>query len=161
MAVWDKGSGGMGAFYRSAHELVAVFCKGKSPATNNIQLGRHGRDRSNIWRYPGANKPGTSAASALVDHPSPKNIGMIEDAILDVTKRGDIVLDPFLGSGTTIVAAESTGRICCGLELDPKYLDVCIRRWEQLAGEDAIHEETGLVFSELAELRRKPTELAA
>lgn len=149
LAVWDKGAGAMGGFYRSTHELIPIFCKGSSPAINNIQLGRHGRDRCNIFRYPGANKPGTSAADALELHATPKNVDLIADAILDVTHRGDVVLDPFLGSGTTIIAAEKTGRIACGLELDPKFVDVCVRRWEQLTGLEAIHELSGLTFAEL------------
>ncbi|MDP9412851.1 MAG: hypothetical protein M3Q08_01910 [Pseudomonadota bacterium] len=103
----------------------------------------------------------SSAAAALGDHPSPKNVQLIEDAITDVTNRGDIVLDPFLGSGTAIIAAENTGRNCYGLELDPKYLEVCINRWQQLTGEEAIHDETGLPFSELAALRRKGSEAGA
>lgn len=156
LAVWDKGSGAMGAFLRSAHELVPIFCKGDKLAINNVQLGRHGRDRSNIWRYPGANRPGSSAAAALSDHPSPKNLEMIEDAILDVTNRDDVVLDPFLGSGTLIMAAEKTGRIGCGLELDPKYLDVAVRRWEHFTGGEAIHEALGITFNELAALRAEP-----
>ncbi len=153
LAVWDKGCGAMGSYLRSTHELIPIFCKGEKLAINNVQLGRHGRDRQNLWRYPGANRPGSSAAEALADHPSPKNVQMVEDAILDVTHRGDIVLDPFMGSGTTVIAAENTGRIACGFELDPKYLDVIVRRWERLTGGEAIHEESGLTFEQLAELR--------
>jgi DNA modification methylase len=151
-AVWDKGAGGMGAFYRSAHELIPIFCKGKAP-NNNVELGRHGRDRSNVWRYPGANKLGSTAAAALADHPTPKNVELVEDALLDVTRRGDAVLDPFLGSGTTLIAAENTGRVCRGLELNPGYVDVCIRRWQDRTGKQAIHVATGLRFSELAAQR--------
>lgn len=153
IAVWDKGSGGMGGLYRNAHEFVAVFCNGKTPVTNNVQLGRHGRDRCNIWRYPGANRPGSSSAKALADHPTPKPVPLVEDALLDVTNRGDIALDPFLGSGTTLIAAENTGRICCGIELDPKYVERAIRRWERATGELAIHLETGLTLDELAQRR--------
>ncbi|SMQ69918.1 DNA modification methylase [Altererythrobacter xiamenensis] len=153
IAVWDKGSGGMGGLYRNAHEFVAVFCNGKTAATNNIALGRYGRDRCNIWRYPGANRPGSSSAKALADHPTPKPLPLVEDALLDVTNRGDIVLDPFMGSGSTILAAENTGRICYGIELDPKYVDRAIRRWERETGEPAIHIETGLTFDELAQRR--------
>jgi DNA modification methylase len=153
LAVWDKGSGAMGAYLRSTHELIPIFCRGDKLSINNVQLGKHGRDRQNIWRYPGANRPGSSAADALGDHPSPKNVQMIEDAILDVTNRGDTVLDPFLGSGTTIIAAENTGRAACGLELDPNYLDVIVRRWERLTGLEALHEETGLTFAALSKTR--------
>lgn len=151
--VWYKGSGSMGAFYRSAHEMVGVFCKGASPAINNIQLGKHGRDRTNVWVYPGANKPGSSAAAALKHHPSPKNVEMCVDAILDVTHSGHIVLDPFLGSGTTVIAAEKSGRCGYGIELDPGYVDVAVSRWEALTGEHAIHAETGRSFAEIAKER--------
>jgi DNA modification methylase len=143
----------MGGLYRNAHELVAVLCNGKAPVTNNIQLGRLGRDRCNIWRYPGANRPGSSSAKALADHPTPKPVPLVEDALLDVTKRGDIVLDPFLGSASTMLACEKTGRTCRGIELDPKYVDRAIRRWERETGEQAIHIQTGLTFDELAECR--------
>ena len=118
--VWDKGSGGMGSPYRSTYELIAVFCTGKSPAINNIELGKHGRDRGNVWHFAGANKPGSSAAKALHDHPTPKPVELVVNAILDFTKPGDIVLDPFMGSGTTIVACLESQRIARGIELDPK-----------------------------------------
>ncbi len=139
----------MGTLYRSAHEMIPVFCKGKTPKTNNIQLGKHGRDRTNVWSYPGANRPESSAAKALEHHPTPKPVEMVEDALMDVTNRGDLVLDPFLGSGTTLLAAERCGREARGVELDPNYVDVCVRRWQQLTGDEAIHEETGLTFAEL------------
>jgi DNA modification methylase len=148
----------MGSLYRSAHELNVVFCNGKSPATNNVELGRHGRDRTNVWSYPGANSPGTSAAKALADHPTPKNVAMIEDAILDVTKRGGIILDPFLGSGTTMIAAERTHRICCGIELDPKYVDRAIRRWQDMTGQPAIHISSAMTFDDLNDARASEKE---
>lgn len=151
--VWNKGSGGMGGLYRSGHELIPLFCKGQTPKTNNVELGRHGRDRSNVFTYPGANTPGSSAAKANKHHPTPKPVEMVEDALLDVTNRGDIVLDPFLGSGTTLLAAEQAGRLAAGIELDPAYVDVCIRRWEELTGEDAVYEASGRTFRELAEIR--------
>lgn len=152
-AVWYKGSGGMGSFLRSAYELCGVFCKGDKPRLNNVELGRHGRDRTNVWVYPGANKPGTSSAKALKDHPTPKNLDMCADALLDVTVRGDIVLDPFLGSGTTLIAAERTRRVCYGIELDPAYVDVCVRRWQVMTGKEAILEATGQAFDEVAVAR--------
>ena len=154
MCVWNKGSGGMGSLYRSAYELLPVFCKGDTPAINNVQLGKHGRDRSNVHSYPGANQRGSSASRALADHPTPKNVEHIVDLLLDVSHRGDAVLDPFLGSGTTIIAAEQTGRIGFGIELDPKYVDVAVRRWEQLTGRDAVHGASGLTLDELAAHRR-------
>lgn len=153
MPVWYKGSGGMGAFLRSAHELVCQFCKGPIPKINNVELGKHGRDRTNVWVYPGANRPGSSAADALHSHPTPKNVEMCIDAILDVSNKGNVVLDPFLGSGTTLVAAEKSGRACRGIELDPGYADVSVRRWEHLTGCEAVHAETGLTFSEMAAQR--------
>ena len=149
MAVWNKGSGGMGGLYRSAHEIVAVFCTAKSPAVNNVALGVHGRDRTNVWTYAGANRSGSSAGKALADHPTPKPVELVVDALLDVTHPGDIVLDPFIGSGTTIIAGEQSGRRVCGIELDPKYVDRTIRRWEELTGENATHIESGLTFAEL------------
>lgn len=149
-AVWYKGSGGMGGFLRSAHEFCGVFCKGDKPRLNNVALGKHGRDRTNVWVYPGANRPGTSSEEVLKDHPTPKNLEMCADAIRDVTARGDIVLDPFLGSGTALIAAEQTHRSCFGIELDPSYVDVCIRRWQQLTGKDAVLAATGQTFNEMA-----------
>ena len=150
MPVWYKGSGGMGAYLRSAHELVCQFCKGAIPKINNVELGKHGRDRTNVWVYPGANKPGSSAAAALDSHPTPKNVEMCVDAILDLSNKGDVILDPFLGSGTTLIAAEKSGRQCRGIELDPGYADVSIRRWEGLTGHEAVHAETGLTFTAMA-----------
>ncbi len=149
-AVWYKGSGGMGGFLRSAHELCGVFCKGDKPRLNNVALGKYGRDRTNVWVYPGANRPASSSGQVLKDHPTPKNLEMCADAILDVTARGDIVLDPFLGSGTTLIAAEQTSRQCHGIELNPSYVDVCIRRWQELTGKDAVLEATGQTYNEVA-----------
>ena len=153
VAIWNKGSGGMGSLYRSAYENVAVFCNGKSPATNNVELGVHGRDRQNVWTYPGANKKGSSAASALADHPTPKPVELVVDALLDVTERDALVLDPFIGSGTLFLACEESGRRGAGIELDPKYVDSSIRRWERFTGKEAVHVDTGLTFSQLAESR--------
>lgn len=156
VCAWDKGAGGMtGSIYRSRHELVAVFVNGKTPATNNVALGAYGRDRANVWAYPGANRKGSSAAEALADHPTPKPVELVEDALLDVTKPGDVVLDPFAGGGVTIIAAERCDRIACAIELDPKYVDRSIRRWERLTGKDAIHVETGVTFAELARSRNE------
>lgn len=135
--VWDKGNGGMGALYRSRHEFVGVFCNTPSPAINNVQLGKFGRNRSNVWQYPGANSPGSSANEALHLHATPKPVELVEDAILDVSQQGAHVLDPFIGSGTTILAAERTKRIAFGIELDPKFVDVAIARWENMTGAKA------------------------
>ena len=152
-AVWNKGSGGMGGLYRSAHELIPVFCKGSTPSVNNVALGKHGRDRSSVWSYPGANKPGSSSAQALQYHPTGKPIELVADALLDVTRKGDLVLDPFLGSGTTMLAAERTGRQCRALELDPRYVDASLRRWELMTGSHAIHAESGLNYEQLGKQR--------
>lgn len=152
-AVWNKGSGAMGNPWRSAHEFIVIFRKGKKLAVNNIELGRHGRDRTNVWSYPGANRKGSSAGKALADHPTPKPVEMVRDALLDVSNRGDVVLDLFMGSGTTIIAAEQCGRVAHGIELDPAYVDVAVIRWEELTGRRAIHANTGLSLSDLAGTR--------
>jgi DNA modification methylase len=153
LVVWYKESGGMGALYRSAHELIAVFCHGEKPRVNAVELGRHGRDRTNVWAVPGANRRGSSANEMLSVHATPKPVELCSDAILDVTRRGDLVLDAFLGSGTTLIAAEKTGRVCRGIEIDPGFVDVCIRRWERLTGREAVLIQTGQTFAELAALR--------
>ncbi|WP_219894313.1 DNA modification methylase [Aquisediminimonas profunda] len=161
LAVWCKGSGGMGGLYRSAYELIAVFCNGKAPATNNVELGRHGRDRTNAWTYAGANRRGSSASTMLGNHPTPKPVELVADALLDVTRRGDIVLDPFMGSGTTIIAAEKTGRIAVGIELDPKYVDLAVRRWQDATGLVAELAETRQSFGDVAKARLLETECAS
>jgi DNA modification methylase len=148
ICVWAKTNGGMGALYRSRHELVMVYRKGKEAHRNNVQLGRYGRNRTNIWEYPGANSfiRGSEEADLLAQHPTPKPVALIADAILDVTARRDLVLDCFLGSGTAVLAAERTGRRCRGIELDPLYVDLTIRRWQRLTGEAAVHEASGETF---------------
>lgn len=151
--VWNKGSGGMGSPYRSAHEFVVVFAKGKSLTVNNIELGKHGRDRTNVWTYPGANRRGSSAGKVLADHPTPKPVELVRDALLDLSKRGAIVLDPFMGSGTTIMAADQCGRFARGIELDPRYVDVAARRWQTATGQTAILAGTGLSFAQVAAQR--------
>jgi len=153
LVVWYKQNGGMGALYRSAHELLPVFCKGETPRLNRVELGRHGRDRCNVWSAPGANRRGSSANQMLEHHATPKNLSICEDAILDVTDRGEIVLDAFLGSGTTLIAAENTGRHCRGIELEPRFVDVSIRRWERLTGLQATLVSTGQTFAEVEALR--------
>ena len=151
--IWDKGVGGMGALYRSAHELISVFCTAKSPAVNNVQLGKHGRDRTNVQHYPGANQPGSSAGSALALHATPKPVELIADLMLDVSEPGNIILGPFLGSGTALIAAETTGRVVYGIELDPKFVDVTVRRWEEWTGQRATLADDGRTFSEVAAAR--------
>jgi DNA modification methylase len=155
ICVWDKQRGGMGSLYRSQHELIAVFKNGTATHTNNIDLGRHGRNRTNVWRYPPA-KPGGEADLNL--HPTAKPISMIADAIMDCSHRGDIILDPFGGSGTTLLAAERTGRCGYLIELDPLYVDLIIRRWQQMTGRPAVHIETGKTFDEMTHTRSSETQ---
>ena len=156
LVVWYKQSGAMGAFYRSAHELIAVLCKGDKPRTNNIGLGKNGRDRCNVWSMPGANRPGSSAHEMLGEHATPKPVELCVDAILDVTLPDEAVLDPFLGSGTTLIAAEKTGRHCYGIELEPGFVDVTILRWQRLTGKQAVLAGTDQTFDALAQSRRAP-----
>lgn len=151
ICVWTKTNPGMGSFYRSQHELVFVFKKGDGPFRNNVQLGAKGRSRSNVWSYRGMNVPGNDRDDLLATHPTVKPVRLVADAILDVTKRGDIVLDPFLGSGTTLIAAEDMGRRCVGIEIDPLYVDASIRRWQAHTGYAAVHCETGEAFDDRAE----------
>jgi DNA modification methylase len=153
LCVWVKGNGGMGALYRSEHELVFVFKHGRSGHRNNVQLGQFGRNRSNVWRYPGANSFArcSEEGNLLALHPTVKPVAMVADAILDCSARGEIVLDGFLGSGTTVIAAERTGRRCYGLELDPAYVDTVVRRWQALTGGSARHAVSGRSFDDLAD----------
>jgi DNA modification methylase len=158
LIVWAKTNAGMGSLYRSQHELLPLFKKGKASHINNVELGKNGRWRSNLWTYPGANCKGSEARQGLQHHPTVKPVAMLEDALLDITERGDIVLDPFLGSGQTLLAAEKTGRRCRGLELDPLYVDVTLRRYEAVTGRPAVLESTGETFAELAERRQRDAE---
>jgi DNA modification methylase len=153
LVVWAKDNAGMGSFYRSAHELVLVFKNGTAPHINNFMLGETGRHRTNVWSYPGANKGRRGREDHLAMHPTVKPVALVADAIMDCSKRGGLVLDPFGGSGTTIIAAERVGRRACLLELDPLYVDTTVRRWEKLFGVPARHEETGLTFAEMANRR--------
>jgi len=151
LCVWIKDSAGMGSFYRSQHELVVVFKNGRTPHRNNVELGRHGRNRSNVWHYPSLNNFGRAGEEGNLAalHPTVKPVALIADAILDCSARGDLVLDPFLGSGSTLLAAERVGRTCRGIELDPLYVDAAIRRWQHFTGGSAIHASTGNRFDNL------------
>lgn len=153
LCVWNKNNGGMGSLYRSKHELVLIVRKGTAPHTNNVQLGRHGRYRTNVWDYAGVNTFSATRMADLADHPTVKPVALVADAIRDVTKPGEIVLDGFMGSGTTILAAERTKRIGYGIEIEPAYVDVAIRRWEKLTGRQAVFAETGETFAELTAAR--------
>jgi DNA modification methylase len=152
LCVWVKDNGGMGSLYRSQHELVFVFKHGRSGHRNNVQLGQFGRNRSNVWHYPGANSFARSSeeGNLLALHPTVKPVAMVADAILDCSARGEIVFDAFLGSGTTLIAAERTGRRCYGLELDPGYVDTIVRRWQKLSGGSALHGISSHSFDDLA-----------
>lgn len=151
LCVWTKNCGGMGSLYRSQHELIFVYKNGGGEAhVNNVQLGRFGRNRTNVWAYDGANSFSRKSeeGNLLACHPTVKPVALVADAILDASERGSIVLDAFLGSGTTIIAAEKTGRFGHGIELDPKYVDTSIRRWQRLTGGKAIHGSTGETFEQ-------------
>lgn len=147
LCVWNKTNGGMGSLYRSKHELVAIFRKPGAPHVNNVELGKHGRNRTNVWDYAGVNSFGASREKDLVDHPTVKPTALVADAILDVTHRGDVVLDLFGGSGATLLAAEKTGRTARLVEIDPAYVDVTIRRWQEATGEEATLVATGETFA--------------
>lgn len=149
LCVWAKSNGGMGSLYRSQHELFFVFKSGTAAHINNVELGKHGRYRTNVWSYAGANAFGASRDDDLAMHPTVKPVALAADAILDCSKRKAIVLDAFAGSGTTLVAAHKTGRRGYGIELDPLYCDVIIRRLSKAAGLAAIHAETGRSFAEM------------
>ena len=152
LCIWTKANSGMGSFYRSQHELVFVFKHGRCGHRNNVQLGRFGRNRSNVWTYPGANSFARHGekGNLLALHPTVKPVAMVADAILDCTARGDIVLDAFVGSGTTIIAAERTDRRCRAIELDPGHTDTAVRRWQALTGDEARHAANGRSFDDLA-----------
>jgi DNA modification methylase len=155
--VWVKSNAGMGSLYRTQHEFIGVHKNGKAPHRNNVQLGRYGRNRSNVWQYAGANSfdGRTDEGNVLEMHPTVKPIAMVVDAILDCSARGDIVLDPFSGVGTTLLAAERTGRRCYGIEIEPAYVDHAIRRWQRHCGDDARHGVSGKTFNELIREREE------
>ena len=152
LCVWVKDNAGMGSLYRSQHELILIFKQRSGAHRNNVQLGQFGRNRSNVWHYPGANSFARCGAEGnlLALHPTVKPVALVVDAILDCTERGGIVLDAFLGSGTTMIAAERSGRRCYGVELDPVYVDTAIRRWQVLTGGKARHAASGRLFDDLA-----------
>jgi DNA modification methylase len=159
LCIWAKTNGGMGSFYRSQHELIGVFSR-SAQFQNNIQLGKFGRYRTNVWTYPGVTSFSATRTEDLADHPTVKPTQLIADIVLDCTSIGDTVLDPFLGSGTTLLAAEQTKRRGIGIELDPQYVDVAIRRLQETHGLSAIHAETGLSFEELKTERLSQKEAA-
>jgi len=153
LCVWSKTNAGMGSFYRSQHELVFVFKKGSAPHINNVELGRFGRNRSNIWNYAGLNTFGSDRVAELAMHPTVKPVALVADAILDCSKRGGMILDAFAGSGTTLIAAEKTGRSGFGIEIDPYYVDTIINRFEAVYGLKAVHAGSNLDFAAVRRLR--------
>ncbi len=150
LVVWNKTNAGQGSFYRSQHELIFVYKNGDAPHLNNIELGRHGRNRSNVWTYAGVNTFREGRLDELSIHPTVKPIALIADAIKDCSRRDDVVLDPLMGSGSTLLAAERVGRRAYGVEIDPLYVDAAIRRWQNFTKRDAVLKATGQTFDEVA-----------
>ena len=140
ICVWNKSNAGMGSLYRSKHEMVFVYRVGSSPHANMVELGKHGRNRTNVWDYPSVNSMAGSRREDLDLHPTVKPVAMVADAYQDVTRRGDLVFDMFLGSGTSLIAAERTGRRFRGCDIDPAYIDVAVERWAQLTGKTPVLE---------------------
>src|SRR5438270_6786974 len=138
ICIWNKTNAGMGSLYRSQHEFVVVFKNGSAPHQNNVELGKHGRYRTNIWEYPGANSFGPTRDADLAAHPTVKPVTMVADAIRDCSKRGAVILDPFAGSGTILLAAERTGRRAAAIEVEPRYVDTAIRRWQRMTEKPAL-----------------------
>ena len=153
IAVWVKSNAGQGSFYRSQHEFVGVFRVGRAPHLNNVELGRHGRSRSNVWHYAGLNAFRAGRMDELRYHPTVKPIALVADAMKDCTRRGDIVLDTFAGSGTTVMAAERVGRCARVMEIEPRFVDLIVRRWQAFTRRDARHADNGLTFDEIAEVQ--------
>jgi DNA modification methylase len=153
LVVWNKSNAGQGSFYRSQHELIGVFRVGGHPHRNNVELGRFGRNRSNIWTYAGVNTFGRGRMEALAAHPTVKPVALVADALLDCTARGEIVLDQFTGSGTSILAAEKVGRIGFGIEYEPGYVDIAIKRWQKLTKLEATLAGDGRSFEEICTAR--------
>jgi DNA modification methylase len=153
--VWTKTNAGQGSFYRSAHEFIVAFRVGGSQHLNNIELGKHGRSRTNVWHYAGANTFRAGRMEDLASHPTAKPVALISDAIKDCTTRRDVVLDTFCGSGSTILAAEKVGRRGYGIEYEPRFVDVGVRRWQSLTGKDAVLETSGVTFDESCDVVRK------
>jgi DNA modification methylase len=161
LIVWVKTNAGQGSFYRSQHELILVYKNGDEPHINNFELGQHGRHRSNVWTYAGVNTFRAGRLDDLTVHPTVKPVALVADALRDCSRRGDIVLDPFMGSGTTILAAERVGRRAFGLEIDPLYVDAAIRRWQAYTKRDATLSSTGQTFDEIAQERSGQMKLPA
>ena len=153
LCVWSKSNAGMGTFYRSRHELVFVWKNGSAPHINTFELGQYGRSRSNVWDFDGVNSLKPGRLEELAMHPTVKPVALVADAIKDCSRRNDLVLDPFAGSGTVLIAAERTGRRAAALEIDPHYVDVAVRRWQDYTGKAAVLAATGNTFEEIGEER--------
>ncbi|MBO0733544.1 MAG: site-specific DNA-methyltransferase [Methylocapsa sp.] len=149
LCVWNKQNAGMGSFYRSKHELICVFKAGKGAHINNVALGRHGRNRTNVWDYVSQNTLNRTAKSKLALHPTIKPVAMVADAIRDCSNRNGVILDPFGGAGTILIAAEKTGRRARLIEIDPLFVDASIDRWQRLTGGAARRAESGRAFVRL------------
>jgi DNA modification methylase len=156
ICIWVKNNPGMGGIYRNGHEMIGVFRAGNDQPVNNVELGKYGRNRSNVWDYPALSAFGADRDELLGSHPTIKPITLISDVLRDVTKRRDLVLDSFLGSGSSMMAAEETGRVCAGIELDPLYVDVAVRRWQRATGRAAIHARDGKKFDDCGRLTLLP-----
>jgi DNA methylase len=155
LVIWNKSNAGQGSFYRSQHELIGVFRVGAQTHRNNIELGRFGRNRSNVWTYPGVNTFGRGRMEALATHPTVKPVALVADALLDCTARGDAVLDQFAGAGTTILAAEKVGRIAFAIEYEPRYVDAALQRWQRSTNLEPALLDDERTFDEVAEARGK------
>ena len=153
LVVWNKSNAGQGSFYRSQHELIGVFQVGNAGHRNNVELGRFGRNRSNVWTYPGVNTFGRDRLKHLAMHPTVKPVALVADALLDCTARGDVVLDPFGGSGTLALAAEKVGRRARVIELDPRFVDVAIQRWQSETNLEATLAGDGRTFEAVGKAR--------
>ena len=148
ICVWVKNNAGMGSLYRSQHELIFVLKNGAANHINNVELGKHGRSRTNVWEYRGLSSFGRDRDDQLNSHPTVKPVALVADAIKDCSRRGDVILDPFGGSGTTLIAAEKTKRRAVLIELDPVYVDLSVRRWEAYSGGAAVCARSGKTFAE-------------
>jgi DNA modification methylase len=153
LVVWNKSNAGQGSFYRSQHELIGVFRVGMHQHRNNVELGRFGRNRSNVWTYAGVNSFSRGRMEALAIHPTVKPVVLVADALLDCTSRGDVVLDQFAGAGTTILAAEKVGRLAYAIEFEPRYVDAALMRWQQSTKLEAVLAGDGRTFEEIAKYR--------
>lgn len=161
LIVWVKDNAGMGSFYRSRHELIFAFKNGAAPHINAFELGQTGRYRTNVWNYRGVTSPTKDAREELALHPTVKPVAMVADAIKDCSRRGGIILDPFCGSGTILIAAQKTGRRVRAIELDPLYCDTAIRRWQLFAHDDAVLASTGETFDQVAARRQASAHVEA